>query len=220
MNMPVKVGLKHIEIWNDTLENTVLRYEEEPIVEDQIVFYGPSNFTRWAPKYGMRPLREDILGASGAPCVINRGFGSSCTEHQLYYYDRLVRPLKPRVLVYSPGFGNGKAFGYTLEEIWELAQRVILYAKTDFPALRIYLCGAQRKRDETEEHLKDVAWFDERLREFAEEIPDCTYVDVMGYQPLNREDIYVKDGVHYSQEGYDIYGAFFRDVLKNELEQY
>ena len=66
--MPVKVGLKHIEIWNDTLENTVLRYEEEPIIEDQIVFYGPSNFTRWAPKYGMRPLREDILGASGAPC--------------------------------------------------------------------------------------------------------------------------------------------------------
>ena len=97
--MPVKVGLKYIEIWKDSMENAVCNYEKEPIVTDQIVFYGPSYFTRWSPKYGMRPLREDLVGKSGAPCVINRGFGSSCPEHQLYYYPRLIRPLAPRVLV-------------------------------------------------------------------------------------------------------------------------
>ena len=112
--MPVKVGLKHIEIWNSNLEKEICRYEEEPIVKGQIVFYGPSNFTRWSAKWGMTPLREAVVGKSGAPCCVNRGFGSSCPEHQLYYYHRMIKPLEPRVLVYFAGFGNGKAFGYTI----------------------------------------------------------------------------------------------------------
>lgn len=218
--MPVKVGLKHIEIWNDSMEKAVLRYEEEPIVKDQIVFYGPSNFTRWSPKYGMIPLRETVLGKSGAPCCVNRGFGSSCPEHQLYYYDRLVRPLSPRVLVYSPGFGNGAAFGYTLEESWELAQRVIAYAMTDFPGLRIYLCGAHPRKEPTEEYLGRVEVWNTWLEEFARNTPDVIYVDSLSYEPLQRKDIFVADGVHFNSEGYGIYGDFFRGVLKAELSAY
>ena len=100
--MPVRVGLKHIDIWNDSMEKAVQAYEQEPIEKGQIVFYGPSNFTRWSAKYGHIPLREALLGKSGRPCAFNRGFGSSCSEHQLYYYPRMVRPLEPSVLVYSP----------------------------------------------------------------------------------------------------------------------
>ena len=219
--MPVKVGLRYIEIWKDSMEKAVLRYEEEPIVTDQIVFYGPSNFTRWSPRFGMRPLREDLLGASGAQCVVNRGFGSSCPEHQLYYYDRLVRPLKPRVLVYSPGFGNGKAFGYTLEESWELAQRVLCYAKTDFPDLRIYLMGAFHiVKDKSENRRADCAAWNALLKEYADTHEDCTFVSPLDYEPLLRDDIFVEDGVHYSQAGYDLYGDYFRTVLKDELDRY
>ena len=218
--MPVKVGLQYIEIWKDSLEKTVLRYEEEPIVKDQIVFYAPSNFTRWSTKYGMTPLRETVVGKSGAPCCVNRGFGSSCPEHQLYYYDRLVRPLSPRVLVYSPGFGNGAAFGYSLEESWELAQRVIAYAMTDFPALRIYLCGAHPRKEATVEYLERTATWNAWLKEFAERTPSVTYVDSLSYVPLQRKDIFVADGVHFNAEGYGLYGDFFRGVLENELAAY
>lgn len=218
--MPIKVGLKHIEIWNDSMEKAVLRYEEEPIVKDRIVFYGPSNFTRWGEKYGMTPLREVLVGASGAPCAINRGFGSSCPEHQLYYYPRLVRPLEPRVLVYSPGFENGLAFGYTLEELWELAQRVIAYALTDFPDVRIYLCGAQGRKEMTEAHIQNSARWNAWLKEFAENTPRCTFVDVLSYAPLLDPEIYIQDGVHYNQDGYDRYADFFREVLKDELACY
>ena len=84
--MPVRVGLKVIEKWNSSMEKEVLRYEDEPIVKGQIVFYGPSNFTRWSRRWNHVPLREAIVGKSGQPCCINRGFGSSCAEHQLYYY--------------------------------------------------------------------------------------------------------------------------------------
>lgn len=218
--MPVKVGLKFIEIWKTSLEDAVLRYEQEPVEQGQIVFYGPSNFTRWSERWSHTPLREVLVGASGKPCCINRGFGSSCTEHQLYYYDRMVRPLKPKVLVYSPSYGNGAAFGYTREENWELAQRVLVYALTDFPDLRIYLEGPGAGPDPTEEILAQRAEYNEWLRNFAEETPRVTYVDRLNYMPLRRKDIYVEDGVHYNRAGYDLYADFYREVLKDELAKF
>ena len=81
--MPVRVGLKVIELWNSSMENAVRRYEEQPIEKGKIVFYGPSNFTRWSERFNHTPLEDVLLGKSGAKCCINRGFGSSCTEHHL-----------------------------------------------------------------------------------------------------------------------------------------
>lgn len=218
--MPVKVGLKYIEIWGDSMEDAVREYEAEPVNKGQIVFYGPSYYTRWSKKYGMKPLREVLLGKSGAQCVVNRGFGSSCSEHQLYYYPRMIRPLEPKVLVYA-FHGNAKAFGYSSEENWELAQRVIAYAKTDFPDIKIYLIGAHRKQaDYNYCEMQDALRFDNMLKAFAESTPNVKFASLLDYEPLNRNDIYVEDGVHYDQSGYDIYAEFYKEVLKDELEKY
>ena len=217
--MPVRVGLRYIDIWNSSLEKAVLAYEQESVEKGQIVFYGPSNFTRWSAKYNHIPLREAIVGASGKPCVINRGFGSSCSEHQLYYYPRMVRPLEPKVLVYEC-FANAGAFGYSIEERWELAQRVIAYVMTDFPGIQVYLCGAHPVRDLDEEKIRDRAKFDALLKEFAENTPNCHFIDLMNYEPMKSKDIFIEDGVHFNAEGYKIYAELFREALKDELEKF
>ena len=217
--MPVRVGLRYIEKWKSDLEKQVCQYEAEPVIKDQIVFYGPSYFTRWSEKWGHRPLREDLKGKSGAPCAVNRGFGSSCAEHQLYYYHRMVRPLEPRVLVYAP-FGNNDAFGYSLEESWELAQRVILYALTDFPGIRVYICGPLRHRDDAGETLAISQKGNELVREFVREHPDCHFVDVFDHAPLHGAELFVEDGVHFNQLGYDRFAEFFAEALRDELARY
>jgi len=217
--MPVRVGLKHIEIWNSNLENDVRKYEEEPIEKGQIVFYGPSNFTRWSAKWKHIPLRDSLPGKSGKPCAINRGFGSSCAEHQLYYYPRMVRPLEPKVLVYFP-FGNYTAFGYSVEETWELAQRVITYALTDFPDIHVYICNSLHTRDEFADRAARALKCNELLREFVNNTPNCYYVDMYNHEPLACKDIFVDDGIHYNQKGYDLYTEFFKEVLREELDRY
>ena len=217
--MPVKVGLKYIEVYGESMEEVVQQYEQEPLHKGQIVFYGPSYYTRWSTRYGMVPLREAVTGASGAPCVVNRGFGSSSAEHQLYYYPRMVRPLEPKVLVYN-SHANGGSFGYSNEESWELAQRVIAYARTDFPGIRIYLVGAHPCQDMTPEMLAEYRRYNDMVREFAENTPDCFFLDVLEYEPLARKDIYIEDRVHFSQLGYDIYAEFYRQALKDELARY
>lgn len=217
--MGVKVGLQYIDIWQESMEDEIRTYEKEDIITDQIVFYGPSYFTRWSERFGMVPLREALRGASGAPCAVNRGFGSSCAEHQLYYYPRAIRPLKPKVLVYS-FTANGPSFGYTNEESWELAQRVIAYAQTDFPGIHIYVEGMHPTRDITLDVVKEKKAFDAVIREFVEKTPDCTFVDVLSQEQFFRKDIYVEDGIHYNQKGYDLCTEFYKEVLKDELKNY
>ncbi len=215
--MPVRVGLQYIEKWKSSMEKEVLKYEEEPIQKGQIVFYGPSNFTRWSAKYHHTPLSEAIVGKSGKACAINRGFGSSCAEHQLYYYPRMVRPLEPKVLVYS-GFGNYRSFGYSVDEVWELVQRVVMYALTDFPGIHVYLCSAQHHRTDTEEAYPLYEKSNALMQEFCKNTPDCHYLNIYDYKPLQREDIFVEDGVHFNQKGYDLYKDFFMEALKKELD--
>ena len=59
------------------LEKEVIAYEQQPVETGKILFYGSSGFTRWKPKYGMRPLEDEILGKDGTLACINHGFGSS-----------------------------------------------------------------------------------------------------------------------------------------------
>ena len=90
----------------------------------------------------------------------------------------------------------------------------------DFPDIHVYLVGAQAKRDMTEELWAERRAYNKMVKAFAEAAPNCFYVDALEHKPLQRTDIYVKDGVHYNQEGYDLYGEFFKEVLKDELEKF
>ena len=140
-------------------------------------------------------------------------------QWKLYYYDRMIRPLAPRVLVYS-SYGNSEAFGYSAEETWELAQRVIAYAFADFPDIKVYLVGINpcaKKLDACK--IANRARYNSWLKSFAENTSNCYFIDPTSYEPLLADDIYLPDG-HFNQKGYDLYGNFFREALKDELEKY
>ncbi len=220
--MPVRVGLRYIDIWKESMEEQIVAYEQEPVTPGQIVFYGPSYFTRWSSRFNNPNLRESILGKSGQPCCINRGFGSSCTEHQLYYYPRTIRPLQPKVLVYIP-HGNYISFGYTGAEAWELGQRVIAYALTDFPDIRVYVGSCiptASWRENSPQFLTDTPIFEEQQREFVRNTPGCTFIDFHKYPALAKDENFVEDGVHFNATGYGVFAEVFKDVLKDELERF
>jgi len=213
--MSIKISLQGVPKWGSNFENDAKRFEKENWEEGQIVFYGPSHFTRWNEKYAGIPMREALKGKSGKECVINRGFGSSCCEHQLYYYPKFVRPLKPSALVYAPLYPNGRSFGYTVEEDLMLAERVIAYAKADFPEMRLYIFGDnlfKRTQECFAEH-------NEGLQKLAE-LYGATFLDISDYKPFQRTDIYWKDNKHYNALGYQIYKDFFSEKIKEELDRF
>ena len=112
------------------------------------------------------------------------------------------------------------AFGYTDEEGWELAQRVIAWAKTDFPGIRIYIEGAHPTRDEDAERQARKQAYNETIKAFAEANEDVFFLDLYDNPEFLRKDIFVEDGVHFNEHGYQLYAQLYRKVLDKELAAY
>ena len=219
----VRVDLKR-------LEDRIEKFEEQPIETGQILFYGDSSFTRWGPRHGNRPLAEDICMKDGSPAAINHGFGTSTAEEQLYFYDRAVRPWKPRALVLQT-FGNDHGLGYSPMEIVNLYARLCAYARHDMPGIKLYLCNIRPLITYTENpvSIELVKEYNSLLKAYCERHDDCIYVDhtksplfydspedMGGYEKI-REDVFIEDKVHYNQKGYDLYKEFFLEVLDDIL---
>ena len=97
-----------------------------------------------------------------------------------------------------------------------MAERVVLYALSDMPDLKLYIIGPNLFKDKREASRIYAGW----LKELAEKTPNCVYTDLTDYEPMQRMDIYVADNVHYNKEGYDLYAGVFKEVLKDELDQF
>ena len=217
----------------DRLEKEVVALEQRPIETGKIIFYGDSGFTRWGASHKMRPLEEEIRMKNGDSAVLNHGIGGCTAEELLYYYPRLVKAWKPSALV-SMAFCNDRDYAYSPEEMLHLQARMFDYARRDLPGIRFFLCDV---RPITKDY-GDTGWrafksnvlkYNELVRIYCESHEDCTLVkhidsplffenpaDVGDYDKVRR-DIFVEDEVHFNQKGYDLYGTFFRDVLRDLL---
>lgn len=220
-----------------SLENSIIAYEQEPIVKGKILFYGHSLFTRWgSPKWGYRRMDEDIRMKDGSLAVVNHGFGTSTSEEQLYFYDRMVRPWEPRALVLST-LGNDGMYGYSPEQTMTNVAKILHWARTDFPGIKLFLVEPHPNPKGKETTLPDK-WnnglhkrrsFIEMLNAYEQLHEDTKVIrlwnrpelfetpeDVGDFHKV-REDIFVADKVHPNQEGYDIFGKIFREALDELL---
>ena len=213
------------------LESRIVEFEQETIHTGKILFYGSSGFTRWKPKYGMRPLEEEILGKDGSLACINHGFGSSTAEELLYYYPRAIKPWAPRALVISI-VHNDRGWGYSPNEIMTNLAKLMEMARTDFPGIKLYLCDARPTyKYNSDQVARFCAEFQQLCKEYCDRHEDTTlvrhaecvdfwtdpaYAGAFDAEKIRR-DIYVDDEIHFNQLGYDIYRDFMTKVLDDVL---
>ncbi|MBQ9974373.1 MAG: hypothetical protein IJP02_05375 [Oscillospiraceae bacterium] len=201
--------------------------------QGMILFYGPSNFTRWKhsklPHWDHRPLEEEIRMKDGSQACVNHGFGTSTAEELLYYYPRLVRPWNPRALV-TGTLGNDLAAGYSAGEVMTILARVLEWARKDFPGIKLFLTSrgiSPNYANSKPERQNKYDEYDRLLRYYCDTHDDVTLIDYTKYPALflpghegdynfpNRE-LFVPDG-HFNQAGYDVYRDIFLDVLDELL---
>ena len=216
-------------------EDRVLAYESVPVETGKILFYGDSLFTHcsFITKAGVDnpKLVDEVRMKDGSQAIVNHGFGSSSADDLLYYYDRLVRPYKPRVLVIAIG-SNDVGYGYSAKDIMEIEARVIDWAQADFPGIKIYcfsrdpsVSGKGVKNAST--RIRDE--YNELLRDYCAKKENVTYVslidqpfyfenpeDVGSYDKV-REDIFTSDKVHMNPFGYSMFMDFVRELLDEYL---
>ena len=213
------------------LEKDIQRYEAMPMQTGKILFYGHSLFTRWSNRDRVtKTLEEMILGKNGEQACLNHGFGTSTSEELLYYYDRLVRPYKPKVLVMMT-WANDGMYGYSPERCMENIIKLCMWARMDFPGIPIFLVaphphGTYTTRGTPKDFRKEVA-FETLLNAYAnsqEGIKVITMEDkAMFYETPEdigditkiRKDIF-SDSVHLNDAGYEL----FKDIFIEELKDY
>ncbi|MBQ9974372.1 MAG: hypothetical protein IJP02_05370 [Oscillospiraceae bacterium] len=194
-----------------------------------ILFYGPSNFTRWKERWLHRPMEEDIRMKDGSRAVVNHGFGTSSAEELLYYYPRLVRPWNPRALVLATG--NNDTYGYTADEVTFMLFRILEWARKDFPGIRLFLETGKPTPSRKNASLARKSTIEEQeriIRAYAAAHDDVTLIDHavipdffqpghVGDYDYPRFELFVPDGVHYNQAGYDVYRDLYLRVLDDLL---
>ncbi len=216
-------------------EKQVQMRESKENKEGQVVFYGSSYFTLWNSEYANIPLVKALLNKKGEQVCINQAFGGSTVEEQLFFYDRLIKPLKPRAIVFT-GFINDFTRGYNSDEVIFLFKRFLEYARYDIPGVKFYLCDIHTMKKYKGMSEGD-GWrvyrntINDFLKEYCESHDDCTFIcqrecpyffeseEATGDYSKIRTDIFLEDGLHFTKEGYDLVIKFFRERLEDLLNE-
>lgn len=161
-----------------------------------VLLVGSSIFKRWTN------AASDL-----APFpVTNRAFGGSQTSHQLMFFDQVVSPCRPRLIVWYCGSNDIKG-KKDAESILGRTEEWISRVKQIDPATEILFVSVirapQKHRDS---QIVVVDAVNHGYEKIARSKEGVFYVDVNpALQSLAgkpRAELYVEDGLHLNREGY------------------
>jgi lysophospholipase L1-like esterase len=190
-------------------EQPVQEYEAadraQPAPRGAILFAGDSQFYRW------KTIHEDLPGYT----LVNRGIDGFQFADLLRYFDRLVLPYKPRLIVLHVGGNdvhNGKPPPRVLEDFQSFVARVrarlpgthVVYSSIT-PGPGRWVEAPQRRET------------NRLIRDYVATQPDLEFVDLwdamLTADGKPREDIWVEDRVHPNHAGYQIRVKLTRPFL-------
>ncbi len=180
----------------------------DPPAPGGILFYGSSTIVNWRA--------DNLLQRQMTPLpALSTGFGGSTAEEALYYYARLVLPVKPSILVYYEG-DNDLSLGYAPAEVVELSHRLFEWARRDLPGLRIVIIPVKESPARLE-LLAQIRALNLLWLRYAAEFADTDATDIA---PLTldthnqpRGDIYQPDLLHLNPHGYELLAGQVKPLL-------
>lgn len=193
----------------NTHEEYIKKIEATASNEGNVLLYGSSFFRRW----GVDRARQHWSDATnGVLQVVNRGFGGATVDELLYYYNRMVRPCNPESIVLRTGI-NDIFHGLTAKECWFQTERLIEWARVDYPGIRFValksfdtpaICAIT-------EHDAALQEYNRIMDAYAEENAFIATLDINEFFYKNPEDVgtgknfkdfFLEDGLHLTEEGY------------------
>lgn len=187
------------------LFNTIDR--RKTLKDSAILFIGSSTIRKW------RTLEEDMSDIN----IINRGFGGSKVRHVLFFFDKVVVPYKPSVIVFYEG-DNDMASRITPKVFSDSCKAFIEKTHSCLPGTFIYLvsikpCFARMK------YWTKMQQANKLLQKLAEKYPHVEYIDVAKamYDKDGElmENIFASDGLHLNDKGYTIWTETIKKRLTN-----
>ena len=176
-----------------------------PPPKDGLLFIGSSTIRGW------KTLAQDYPEHQ----VINRGFGGSQIVDSTHFADRLIFPHEPKMVLLRAG-GNDIHAGKSADQVFREFQDFVKTVHAKLPETDIVfisLSPAPARWSERDANKK----LNTMVEAYAKTAPHVKYVDTydMTLTPDGqaREELFVKDKLHFNAEGYKLLAERVRPVL-------
>jgi lysophospholipase L1-like esterase len=188
-----------------TIMNYKVHDSETPIPDNTILFLGSSTFTRWD---NMQEMLPDYP-------LVNRGFGGSTLPDIIVYLQQVGLPKHVKQVVLYCGdndIANGANAQTVLTRLMQV-MRLIRVAQPDVPVAYLSI----KKSLGRLKFVPVVEQANKLVRNYISKQENMVYVDVCNAavtadgQPM--ADIFVEDGIHMNQKGYDIWARVLKPYL-------
>jgi hypothetical protein len=182
--------------WEPNIKKLEAKDAAEKPATGGVLFLGSSMIVRWAT------LAKDFPEAK----PINHAFGGSDICDSTYYAERIIFPLEPKTIFLRAG-SNDIHGGKTAEQVLQDYKDFVAKVRAKLPATTIVfigLCPAPIRASESDANKK----LDELVEAYTKDTPHLKFIP--GYDTSLdangniREDLFVKDRLHFNAEGYKL----------------
>jgi lysophospholipase L1-like esterase len=191
--------------WEKEIAALETKDKDSPPPKNAILFAGSSSIRRWDLKKSFPDLD-----------VINRGFGGSQIADSTHFAPRLIFKAEPRLIVFYAG-DNDIAAGKTPEQVSDDFQDFAKSVHKELPKTKIVFISIKPSvlRWEQADKQKKA---NELIEAFCKKNDYLTYVDVvkpmLGDDGKPRKDLFVADGLHMTEKGYEVWVSVLKAVVK------
>ncbi len=172
--------------------------------KETIVFTGSSSVRLWE---GLETLFPDHQ-------ILNTGFGGSQTRDLLKHLQPLVLTYNPKMVFIYAG-DNDIYFRKSTKRIIRTTKKIIAKIWQHHPETQIVLISA--KPSIVRWHLKKrYNRLNGKIKEFAEQTPQVAFANVWDSMLKNEvinENLFIEDGLHMNQKGYDLWYEVIKPFL-------
>lgn len=190
--------------WESAIQEIESRDAKNPPKPGGVLFVGSSSIRLWK-------LQESFPDLNG----INHGFGGSEIIDSVYYFDRLVVPCQPRMIVFYAG-DNDIGNKTPPAQVHANFQKFVALTHEKLPEARIVFIPIKPsiKRWSLIELVREANGL---IRRTCEQDDKLIYLEIerpmLGEDGKPRPELFATDGLHLSPEGY----ALWSDLLKPHL---
>jgi lysophospholipase L1-like esterase len=175
-----------------------------------IVFVGSASIVGW------KTLKADMAPAT----VLARGLGDSTIEDQIFFFDQLVAPYRPRAIFLYAG-ENDIVNGLEPKDVLEDLKTFMAVKRKALGSTPVYYIAAKASPARLQFAQKQQM-ANELAERLARKEPDLHYVDVAhamwegGHVLGTLKPIYVRDGIHMTPEGYAAWTRIIKPYVEKE----
>jgi len=194
------------EAWAAEIDALTSGDAAQPPAAGGVLFIGSSSIRLWTT------LAEDFPGVR----TINRGFGGSELADSVFYFDRIVAPYRPAVVVLYAGdndINSGRSADAVLADFLEFRARL----RADLPDTRLIYLSI--KESPSRAHVRrEMRRANHMIAGACTRDPLCRFVDVsatlQAADGAFRAELFEADGLHINRAGYAVWAERLRPALQ------